>query len=646
MLVGIFLNNYKTYKNLHFIPLIKDGKQSISIFIGDNGSGKSSILEALDTFFNDMKWVKHIDAETKYSSICVMFMIEKATINQQYKKIFQAISDYLWKKHIDDSKAKNEVKNKFKEFVRKEIKNNFDPNNYYLIITGLNSDTRPNEKIAYLDSTMTSKIKYSLRVKTVNYEEHIGMLNVVKNKYYYIYLPLHNSPTKFLDIQRRELQGLMDQNVFSNLCSLLNENFITNTNLVLSNFISSLNRAFQVNDTSYKLLSNNPDDDISPEIIVDHIISIFLSQYSLTKSSKKIDSLSSGEQRIAAIDVVNSLLSSSSTTFSKELILAIDEPEASLSAINCLIQFQKLFAIGEKTQVMIATHWYGLLINTAKVSLIHLIKRDGVVEITYYDLSKIHDERRHFPDNFQMKSYFDLASSILSIIRSEDRKWIICEGTDDKNYLSKILGISNSTINILPVGGCDNVIKLFKYFVLALDDNVEKKEIKGKVLFLIDTDDGVKDIKIHNYNNRDKIQLYRFQILNDGQVDLVKISRNQNIHKLTELEDCLCPKDFYDAVSVVVREKGDSNIRAIFSHFKCNEQALFSGVNYDLKFIFPTDNLKASDVDIYRDELKKYLANPKIKSELSNQFTRTSNYHYKWIKPICEFLEIECQEEQ
>ena len=43
-------------KNLNFIPLCNSVEEKLSIFIGDNGVGKSSILESLDTFFNGRNW--------------------------------------------------------------------------------------------------------------------------------------------------------------------------------------------------------------------------------------------------------------------------------------------------------------------------------------------------------------------------------------------------------------------------------------------------------------------------------------------------------------------------------------------------------------------------------------------------------------
>lgn len=54
MLVGILLKNYKIYGGVKYIPVTTN--HNFIAYIGDNGVGKSSILEALDTYFNSREW--------------------------------------------------------------------------------------------------------------------------------------------------------------------------------------------------------------------------------------------------------------------------------------------------------------------------------------------------------------------------------------------------------------------------------------------------------------------------------------------------------------------------------------------------------------------------------------------------------------
>ena len=46
MIVGIFLRHIKTYKGINFVPL-SDGEKFCGL-VGNNGIGKSTVLEALD----------------------------------------------------------------------------------------------------------------------------------------------------------------------------------------------------------------------------------------------------------------------------------------------------------------------------------------------------------------------------------------------------------------------------------------------------------------------------------------------------------------------------------------------------------------------------------------------------------------------
>ncbi|MED1519679.1 hypothetical protein [Bacillus safensis] len=50
MILGVFLNGYKSYPKSVFIPITSDVKEKYSVYIGTNGIGKSGILEAIDVF--------------------------------------------------------------------------------------------------------------------------------------------------------------------------------------------------------------------------------------------------------------------------------------------------------------------------------------------------------------------------------------------------------------------------------------------------------------------------------------------------------------------------------------------------------------------------------------------------------------------
>ncbi len=49
MIIGILLRNIKTYQGINYIPLTDEDR--FCGLVGNNGIGKSTILESLDCFF-------------------------------------------------------------------------------------------------------------------------------------------------------------------------------------------------------------------------------------------------------------------------------------------------------------------------------------------------------------------------------------------------------------------------------------------------------------------------------------------------------------------------------------------------------------------------------------------------------------------
>ena len=67
-------------KNLNFIPLCNSVEEKLSIFIGDNGVGKSSILESLDTFFNGRNWNVTLGQKKDEAFIAPVFLLKKTRL--------------------------------------------------------------------------------------------------------------------------------------------------------------------------------------------------------------------------------------------------------------------------------------------------------------------------------------------------------------------------------------------------------------------------------------------------------------------------------------------------------------------------------------------------------------------------------------
>ena len=52
MIAGLLMRHFKNYENVRFIPLLNNDEHRFTVYIGNNGVGKSATLEALDVVMN------------------------------------------------------------------------------------------------------------------------------------------------------------------------------------------------------------------------------------------------------------------------------------------------------------------------------------------------------------------------------------------------------------------------------------------------------------------------------------------------------------------------------------------------------------------------------------------------------------------
>ena len=629
MIIGIFIKGYKTYQNLTFIPLLRTPQQKLSIFIGKNGSGKSSIQEALDTLFNDRQWNQNIHSKKGEGFVCPVFLLPKRERLQG--KAADLISEHFWSYQIPENTGAANYE-AWEEFIafREELKSKIIQNDFNLIIIGKDEE-------GGLSYTKThEKLKNSLKPKGISYNDHEKTLRSILERYRYIYLPIHNSPTSLVELKAKELQALLDKSLVKEIEKAFNRDEdgsgpIKTINTHLDKFIEEINTKLSTTEENC-YYSQSQNHKITTEDIVDVVINKYFSKRPLQKDGKAIENLSSGEQRIAIIDVAHAFLSKSTNT-NKELIISIDEPEASLSPVNCLKQFNKIFQISNKygKQAIVSTHWYGLLMTPTPATLNHISSENDKPQIKSLDLSKIQEERRRFPDSFEMKSYFDLVSSMLSVSKETNQNWIICEGQDDKIYIQKYLGEKISNLSILPIGGKGGVRKAYEYLRIAIEDKAERGHVKGKILCIMDSDPEIITPTPAHKNSKNILRFLRFQITKFGEADLVEASDISH-YKETELEDSLNAIDYYNAARVFIRRKAPQDIKNAFLDSPQNTSATYAGINYELNFVE-----LSHEAYKLKSKIKEILTSAEGKSEISNIYSPQNTYP-KWVSTIIEFF--------
>ncbi|WP_100635001.1 AAA family ATPase [Pseudomonas qingdaonensis] len=637
MIVGVFLRNYKAYNNLNFIPLIKSQKNSLSIFIGPNGSGKSSVIEALDCLFNNREWNVSLGQKGKDSSICPVFLIPKSDLNNPKADI---VSTYFW--NTDFLSINNQKATADFCALRDELKAEVDTNEMLLIPVGGNF-----ERKTIFTSTFHPSLFNHIRPKGCSLTDLETIRTQIYSLYSYIYIPVDLSPSEILSLQAREMQGFMDKSVVDEIKHLFErketpslpktktKSIVNTINDRLSEYISSINSAmgegyvFGKGGTSKKNIKAND--------FIGIVINEFFIKRPLTKDGKEIKKLSSGEQRLALIDLAYSFLKRK-TEKNKKVFLAIDEPEASLQNSLCLEQFYKLFEIGGKFghQVAITTHWYGLLITTAN-GYLHCVEpnRSAPPTINTLKLYRLHEERRKFPDQVEMKSFFDLISSILSIIKYKQHNWIICEGFDDVCYLKAHLQIEDSNTTIIPLNGCGNVLKVFKFLRVPFEDKKENAMIKGRILCITDSD--AEDLlRIPDFESKAtnrKLDLWRWHVP-QRKATAMLVNTGNNSAVPTEIEDCLNPEAYYRAIVAV--SQVDAELNDMLRWYSKNEHSKLSLLR-DLDFLTPKG---PKGFRIKPDVISK-LSSDEIKHAVAQEYLANileSEKDIPWATNIKEFL--------
>ncbi len=603
MIAGVMLRHYKNYENMNFIPISDSVECKYTVYVGNNGVGKSGILEALDVVLNNREW--NITAGVKKSEayICPVFLIRKDAISSQRDK-FEFVSNYFWNiSNNTNFNARNVTGlTAFYEF-KENIKVKYE-NDYYLILIGMQINDKHSYFSSSFDTDFINKYATHFNVEKQKAREDLDEIrDEIYARYNYLYIPVEQSLNELLKLENNEMQMLLNKNLLNEIEQILTKKqdglgkpIVKQINEYLDKFIEQVNRAISTVDETYSFSTEgNYKKSLTAKDIREKILEAYFPLRVLTRKGRKISQLSSGEQRKALIDVAYSILvANGDNDTEREVILAIDEPETSMHISNCFNQFMMLESLAKKygKQVILTTHWYGFLPITQFGNMHHISrKEDNKVEISTFNFYNYLEDRRNYPDVIELKSMFDLATSILTYMRNKPEiYWIVCEGSDDKTYLDCLFE-EEDNIKILPVGGCGNVVKLFQLLYFPMTEKEEVQSIYSKILFLIDTDEKFKQV-IKPFalsgGKRNNIFIRRLQLDND-EITLIDPTILNNTYAQTEIEDCLIPQLYYDSLVDTINDFGSDYEKDVMSKYKFDTEAKHSRLKGDNSCILPTD---------------------------------------------------------
>lgn len=367
MIIGIALRYYKTYQGRKYIPLTMGDK--FCGLVGNNGVGKSSILEALDTFFNGRTWNVNKSSQKNKDrdvpEIMPIFAVKKSSIEQTDPLMSKFLFlDYLARNFVSDGQGLS------KDFIKHRdefFQYSSESDSYFIIPIGVQSDGQIT--FSFLSHYFEkNKNSFDGSDEIINVEDFIDVLKHFKEIIDYIYIPKEIDTETFTKLETKEIQVLMGESLNEALGNIVTEGQVKDINSQLNKFIDDISE--DLNIYSYRTLNQQRQQNLKKADIYNLIVQHFFSIRRLHKKhrpevndSKWLDigSLSSGEKQKAVIEVAYSLLNSRNIKGDK-LVIAIDEPESSLHMSACYDQFDMLFKMSrECKQLIFATHWYGFL---------------------------------------------------------------------------------------------------------------------------------------------------------------------------------------------------------------------------------------------------------------------------------------------
>lgn len=638
MIIATVLKNFKCYKGINVLPFSDKNNYYLNIIIGNNGVGKSTILEGLDTLFNDARWIINNSAKSKNETQTgALFLLDKGKLNvcldAKEQALLKEISDFFW-----NFTPPSMVPFKGYETLF-EIRNNHKTldNVHYLVFI----DKANNSKnLSFLSFDKSVKNALTINPKPSDFIIH-KLLGKILALHAYIYIPIETSVSDFVKLQNMSMQMLMNRHIKAALSKNLNEKRIKRNkgkksiklslldliNEILEEYVNTVEIDIQNEYVGY---SYRPKPNHSSKLTVNHvadtIIEAYYSKRIFKKDGKLIEDLSSGEKRIILIDIISAFIQKNNP--SRELIVAIDEPESSLHISKCYEQFSKInrIAIDCHHQIFVTTHWYGSLPVLKCGGLIHIADNE---KATYSELKNYFEKRGDLPNDIQLKGYFDLSSSLLYAFRNSKQTMMIVEGYEDKRYIEYYLKDDN--LNVIPVGGCSNVKKIFSYLYTPLSDK-EMVSLSGKrkIICLVDTDILCPTIGIEKDLVSNILLIRRLHQEDDKEASIIKCDDNKK--NPTEIEEVLESSLFYSSLKLSIHEYGTDEEREVFGYYELNDKVKNSRIKGDYSILKPKslDRDLASDksvllkfIDSHKDDIaQKYVSNvptgemPKWISEL------------------------------
>ena len=226
MIIGLFQRNFKIYKNTKYIPFGTNQKEMFNLFIGQNGVGKSSILEALNCYFKHSEFIYHANTNKHEAFVAPLFLIKKENLSDYAKDvqlIIPIISNFL----LTLKKEQDSNFQVYENFFKQQPFLKTLSETHYIFINALSPQSEDYEKcFITFNSMIRDEIKKEVKSDVAWYKKTIEQFktDIYKN-YSFLYIPVETSIDDFLKLESKGMQELMSENVKQKISETLNQKY-------------------------------------------------------------------------------------------------------------------------------------------------------------------------------------------------------------------------------------------------------------------------------------------------------------------------------------------------------------------------------------------------------------------------------------
>lgn len=186
MLIGCFIRGFKSFSKSEFVQLVLDPEEKYTSLLGQNGVGKSAVLESLNFLFHaEEQWNFNKDLGKKDTNYVVgVFALNKEKIRKDFKGQKSILNGIVYMDEILSriSKSSQSMSSDVLLKFRKAL-NDFPTEKYFLVLAGL--DAKREGTFGPINKDMAKE----LDGKGVDEAEKNKIIDRILDYHEYIYVP-------------------------------------------------------------------------------------------------------------------------------------------------------------------------------------------------------------------------------------------------------------------------------------------------------------------------------------------------------------------------------------------------------------------------------------------------------------------------